>query len=101
MKKICVYSGESVQHLCGLQSHPYNEVLRAQRLVKSPVDITVYSNCPDFVSAVKYLGELEGVETEFFLDGVSHGSDIEPLFCDFNRALDLIHRLTDTNKNTG
>ena len=28
----------------------------------------------------KYIGKKKGIETEFFLNGVSYGDDIEPIF---------------------
>ena len=42
---------------------------------------------------MKYLDELHDIETEFFLNGISHGNDIEPLFADFNRGFDLLSEL--------
>lgn len=97
MKTIKVYSGKTVESNCGQQLHPVNEVLRAKELVESEHDVIAYSNHPDFVSAIKYIGKKHGIEAEFFLDGVSHGNDIEPLFDSFNKSLDLINEfgLTD------
>lgn len=91
MRKITVYCGESIQSLCNSELHPINEVKRAIDLINSNVNVFCYSNNPDFVSAIKYIGESKGVEVEFFLNNVSTGNDIEKIFEDFNRSLDLIH----------
>ena len=56
--------------------------------------ITCYSNSSDFIAAIKYLAEQENIEVEFFLNGKSVGSDIEPIFEDLNRAFELIKELT-------
>lgn len=96
MKKVTVYCGESIQDKCGKQIHPANEVMNAKAFVESLVDEVCYSNHPDFISAVKYIGKKHNVETEFFLDGVSCGDDIEPIFRDLNRSLDLINELGAT-----
>ena len=92
MKKITVYCGVSIEDKCRGQKHPINEVERANELVKSGIDAITYSNSPDFVSAVKHIAEKEKVDVEFFLNGVSCGNDIEPIFADFNIALDLINK---------
>ncbi len=92
MRKITIYCGQEVQFNCGQQSHPVSEVLAAKALVLSNKDETANSNSPDFVSAVKYIGLKHGVETEFYLNGVSCGNDIEPIFKDFNRALDIVNK---------
>ena len=59
-------------------------------------DEVAYSNNTDFISGVKYIGLKQNVETEFFLNGVSCGNDIEPVFADLNRALDMINELGAT-----
>jgi hypothetical protein len=92
MKKITVYSGETVQAAdCGYQLHPVGSVKYAMVLIHSDKDEVVHTNSPDMVAAIKYIGKKHNVETEFFLDGVSHGDNIEPLFEDFNRALDMVN----------
>lgn len=93
MKKVTVYCGESIQGKCGKQMHPANEVMNAKAFVESLVDEVCYSNHPDFISAIKYIGKKQHVQTEFFLNGVSCGDDIEPIFEDLNRSLDLINEL--------
>ncbi len=98
MKKVIVYCGESVQNKCGEQLHPVKEVERANAIINSDMKSGVaYSNNSDFISAVKYIGKKQGVETEFFLNGISHGDDIEPIFADLNRALDMINELGETD----
>lgn len=98
MKRVKVYCGETIQEKCGLQLHPIVEVLNAQKIILSDIDEIAYSNNPDFISAVKYIGLKENVETEFFLNGVSYGSDIDPIFGDLNRALDMINELGATEE---
>jgi hypothetical protein len=101
MKKVTVYCGITIQYKCDKQLHPIREVEKACALINTPLDEfneIAYSNHPDFVSAVKYIGKKQGVETEFFLNGVSHGSDIEPIFGDFNRALDMVNELGATEE---
>ncbi len=90
---IQVYCGKSIEQYCRQQLHPYNEVLAAKKIVDLKKSTLVYSNCPDFVSAIKYYGEKKGVVAEFFLDGKSVGNDINAIFEDFNTSLDLIHEL--------
>ena len=97
-KKITVYSGESISDKCGKELHPVAYVKLAEKLVLSNQDEVAYSNNPDFVSAVKYLGEKYNIMTVFYLDGVRHDDDIELLFGDFNRSLDLIEGIV-SNKN--
>ena len=99
MKTIKIYAGESIEHLCGQELHPKNYVLKAQELVLSEQDVIAYSNSPDFISAIKYIAKKHKIETEFFLDGISAGDSIEPLFENFNRSLDLINELGNTDDN--
>jgi len=97
MKKVTIHCGESVQDKCREQRHPIKEVEAAYTLITLLGDAPItYSNHPDFVSAIKYIGKKHGVETEFFLNGVSCGNDIEPIFADFNRALYMITELGAT-----
>jgi hypothetical protein len=96
MKTVKIYTGESVEHLCGQELHPKNAVLKAQELVLSEYNVITYSNNPDFISAIKYIAKKHKIEAEFFLNGISTGNSIEPLFEDFNRSLDLINELGNT-----
>lgn len=95
MKTVKVFCGESVQDKCGRQLHPVAEVNRAIEILNSPTDEIVYSNHPDFVSAIKYAGQKKNINTEFFLNGISYGDDIEEIFKDFNRALDMMSEYAD------
>lgn len=92
MKKITVYCGESIQEKCGRQIHPVQEFELAMIYLNTNKDEVCYSNSSDFVSAIKYVGEKKGIETEFFLNGVSYGNSIDEIFADFNRALDLLDK---------
>lgn len=96
MKKVTVYCGESIQDKCSKQMHSVNEVLLANALVNSDKDEVAYSNSTDFISAVKYIGKKQNIQTEFFLNGISCGDDIEPIFEDLNRSFDLINELGAT-----
>ena len=48
--------------------------------------------------AMKYIAKKEGITPEFFINGVSCGNDIGPVFNDFNRSLDLINELGATEE---
>lgn len=96
MSKISVYSGMSIQDKCRMQMHPVSEVERANEMVMSGQDGVTYSNSPDFIMAIKYIGKKQGVETEFFLDGISYGNSTEEIFEDMNRSFDMINDLGDT-----
>ncbi len=87
---ISVYSGKTISKQCGEQMHPLDEVNFAKGIVEECQTIDLYSNSPDFVMAIKYIAEKNNIKTEFYLDGVSHGTDIEPLFEDFNKAITLL-----------
>lgn len=100
MKKVTVYSGRSIVSKCTSKLHPVDEVRLAEAIVhkaksENRNEIT-FSNSHDFVMAVKYIALKQGVETEFLLDGVSHGNSIEPTFASFNESLDLINELGAT-----
>ncbi len=94
MKKITVYCGETIQEKCGRQLHPVQEVELAKKLIESDNDEVAYSNSPDFISAIKYIGLKQGVETVFFLNETNYGDDIDPIFGDFNRSLDMVSELS-------
>lgn len=85
---IQVFCGENIYQKKGL--HPVKEFERAIKAVDKG-DGQYHSNSCDFVSTVKYYSEIKGVDVEFFLSGESVGSDIEPIFEDFNRAIDLLN----------
>jgi hypothetical protein len=91
---IRVFCGVTVEHKCGAQLHPLNDVLKAKEIVDLKKSINVFSNSPDFVSAIKYLCDKDGIKCVFFLDGESVGDDIEPIFENFNQSLDLLNQLT-------
>ena len=44
---------------------------------------------------IKYGGEKLGINIEFIHNGDSIGTDVEPIFEDFNRSLDMISELID------
>lgn len=90
MKTITVFCGESIEDKCDKQLHPINEVFKAQKLILSDNDEIVYSNSPEFISAIKYIGFEAKIKTTFYLNGICLEDDIEPIFKDLNRSLDLI-----------
>lgn len=101
MKKIEVYSGESVlDEICN-PYHPLLNVESAHRFVMnlkaSNCDgvLKLCSNSPDFVSAIYYLCEKENINAEFFLNGMSQGNNIEEIFNDFNRSYELLDNLCE------
>lgn len=97
MKKINIYCGETIKDKCSPEKHPVDEVLSAKEMVDKGFGKN-YSNDPDFISTIKYYGEYKGVEVEFFLDGVSHGNNIDPIFKDLNRSIDLLNKLVGLGK---
>ena len=88
--KIRVYSGVTIEDKCRGQLHPLSEVKKAIEIIDLNKSIDCYSNSPDFVSAIKYYGINKGIDTEFFIDGVSHGSNIDPIFKSFNMSFELL-----------
>lgn len=90
---IRVFSGFSVEDKCGHQLHPLNDVIQAQKKLSLNKSIDLYSNSPDFVSAIKYLCQEKKIKCEFYLDGESFGDDIDPIFESFNKSLDLLNEL--------
>jgi len=94
---IKVYCGLTVESLCRQQLRPLNEVKAAKSIIDLNKSMVAYSNSPDFVAAIRNYAKEKGVKTEFFLDGVSCDNNIDPIFEDFNKSLDLLDGLC---KNT-
>lgn len=90
---IKVYSGVSVEDKCRSQLHPLNEVIKAKEIVDLHKSIDCYSNSTDFIQTIKYYAKLKNINTEFFLNGESFGSEIEPIFEDFNKSFDFIDEI--------
>jgi len=101
---IRVFCGISIEDKCRHQLHPLNEVIQAQKIISLKKSIDLYSNSPDFVSAIKYLCQENKNKCEFFLDGESFGDNIEPIFENFNKSFDLLNDLcpniTQTHKES-
>lgn|ERR1035437_4599310 len=98
MKKLKIYCGETIEDLCDKQLHPLTEVKNAEHIVrtlKDDIEVIIYSNSPEFISTVKYLSPKYNVESEFFLNEVSTGDDIELIFGDFNKSYILMYELTE------
>lgn len=101
MRKINVYCGETVENMTGLSYHPVTQF----KLAKDEIETSmigdylteVYSNSPDYVSAIFYLAEDRGIPVELFLNGESCGNNLEMIFSDFNRFYDLLDENTKNN----
>lgn len=90
MRKIVVYTGQDYSNLCGPQKHPVDEAKSAiDILVNENTNSVQYSNSPDFVCTICYGAEELGIEIEFIHNGISQGNDIEMIFHDFNKSLDI------------
>ena len=70
-----------------------SEVKFAFDIITSEQDEIVYSNSADCISAIKYIGKKHNVLTEFWLNDNCYGDDIDPIFADLNRALDMINEM--------
>lgn len=88
--KIDVYCGETVEQLCRHQLHPVNEVKQAKMIIDLNKSTIVYSNSPDFITAIKFLADSKKINIEFYLDGKSCGNEIESIFDDMNRSFKLM-----------
>lgn len=96
---IKVYCGQSIEDKAESR-HPITEVKKAMELLKSGQSSDCFTNSTDFVFTMKYLGEKLKIPVEFFLDGVSTGSDIEPIFKTFNDGFQLLkNELDDTESD--
>lgn len=95
---IKVFCGQTVEDKCRHQLHPLTEVKEAEKMVALKKSTYTYSNSPDFVSAIKYLCQEKGINVRFYLNGKSCGNDIEPIFSNFNKALDRISKLCPSSK---
>jgi hypothetical protein len=94
MKKIKVYSGETIKNQ--VERHPieyFNESKQIiENIIKSTEDITyeIETNSPDYVSALYYLSEKTDIKCELYLNGVL--STLDDIFGDFNRFYDLLDK---------
>ena len=86
---IKIYSGIRIEKQCGKQLHPITEVRNALMLIDKNEDTVVYSNSPDFISTAKYYAESKKIDIEFYLNN-KKVEDIESIFEEFNKALDLM-----------
>ena len=93
---IRVFCGISIEDKCRHQLHPLNEVVQAQKILSLNKSTDLFSNSPDFVSAIKYICHEKQIKCEFFLDGKSVGINTEPIFDSFNKSFDLLNDLCPT-----
>lgn len=99
MKKIKIHSGLSIE-IDDSPRHPINAVLKAKEIIDNLTsDIELYSNHPDFVSALHYYGEYKGHTVIHYLN--NQLSNLEEVFEDFNKALEMIGDLTPDWKEDG
>lgn len=92
--RIQVFCGETIESFCNRELHPANETKRAINIFKALVggeSFKMYTNNPDFVSAMKHLADKHEVDIEFFLNNISQGREIEGIFEDFNRSIKLLN----------
>jgi hypothetical protein len=98
MKTITIHTGQSVEDRAGREMHPVSAVHFAKKMIdstrKGNSPAIFYSNSTDFISAMFYYGEANSVSVEFVINGVPVGNDIEKVFEDINRALDLINEIS-------
>jgi hypothetical protein len=98
MKTITIHTGQSIEDRAGREMHPVSNVLLAKTIIdntrKGNSPAVFYSNSSDFISAMFYYGEANSVSIEFVINGVHVGNDIEKVFEDINRALDLINEIS-------
>jgi hypothetical protein len=98
MKTITIHTGQSIEDRAGREMHPVSNVLLAKKIInntrKDNSPAVFYSNSTDFISAMFYYGEVNSVSIEFVINGVHVGNDIEKVFEDINRALDLINEIS-------
>jgi hypothetical protein len=92
---IKVYTGIQYEDKCGTELHPVSYVKKAESIIANKTSATVYSNNLDFISAIFYLCKRDNINCEFFLNDKSVGFNIEPIFMDFNKALELIDKFQD------
>jgi len=90
---IKVFCGISIEDKCRHQLHPVNEVKRAKEIIDLNKSIDCYSNSPDFVWGIRYYGLEKGIKTEFYLDGISCGDDINIVFENFNKSFELMNEI--------
>jgi hypothetical protein len=96
MNTIIIHTGKSAESVTGKEMHPVSNVLLAEKIFKKEIknnrNLVLYSNSTDFVSAMSALAEAKGIPIVFFINGVK--GDIEKVFENFNRALDLINEIS-------
>ena len=97
MRKINVYCGETVENRGQMELHPITQFNKAKEYVEfamvgyeNETPMSLFSNSPDFISAMFYIANDNNMNIEFFLNDVSCGNDIELIFNDLNRFYDLL-----------
>lgn len=86
-----IHSGKSIEHELTQMYHPVTQVNLAYDFITSNDKLITYSNSPDFIMAAKYIAQKYNVAINFYKDGINCGDDIEPIFDDFNKSLDMIN----------
>ena len=90
---ITINTGISVEKQCREPKHPLNEVKNAKEIFDLNITTKVYSNSPDFVQTLSMLCDKHNREYELILDGENVGHDLNKVFSDFNKSLDLQNEL--------
>lgn len=88
---IRIFCGITVEGKANLQLHPISEIKRAKRLSDLTGFIDIYSNSPDFVSAISRLCEKKRIKCDFYLNGKL--SNVEAILEDFNKAFEYLDNL--------
>lgn len=98
--KIKVYTGDTDnEYNQSKELTPVKNVQKAIYLLNNYIlfkypELQIYSNSPDFCSAIYYISKLEkykDIEVEFYLN--NELTDLEGVFKEFNKALDLINNI--------
>lgn len=96
---IKVHCGLTVESKLSAELHPTEYFYNALEIVKNQIgeDDTdlreIYTNSPDYVTALKDLSSYYDVKCEFYLDGELQ-DDVEKIFEGFNEIFDLIKKHT-------
>lgn len=97
--KVSEYMGSPAIHYVENNKHPAQVVKVVHRIISNDkYDILIFTTFnPDVVSACKYIGERYGYQIEAWfcpLNGepVNNGSNIDPLFKEFNKSIKMIEK---------
>jgi hypothetical protein len=87
-----IQSGKSIEHELTKMYHPVPQVNLAYDFITSNDKLIAYSNNPDFIMASKFFAKKYNIDVHFYKDGINCFNDIELIFEDFNKSLDMINK---------